>query len=215
MCRLSRGKPRALGARALPGRWSAVLQNRPFGKVHPRRCRGVGASPARSFDERGAAKMRHSSATSCVNLGLPPPEWVSLHQALLIRSEAWTPIPENVFRLIASLPPPDDLAEKRRLIIELATRRLLHRGELWHMLRVCADSRSATGVKLASKYQISSEFWEAKNVCFERSEVRLCEPPAEFNMNRVKGDFFKLAHIEIGSPLFHVGSLRSSLPAIR
>jgi hypothetical protein len=141
--------------------------------------------------------MRHSSATSCVNLGLPPPEWVSLHQALLIRSEAWTPIPENVFRLIASLPPPDDLAEKRRLIIELATRRLLHRGELWHMLRVCADSRSATGVKLASKYQISSEFWEAKNVCFERSEVRLCEPPAEFNMNRVKGDFFKLAHIEI------------------
>ena len=135
---------------------------------------------------------------------LPGPECISLHQALLVRCGVLpSPIPESAFRAIESFPPPDDLDEKRLLILAIAVGHVCPKGELWQMRQVPRDGEGEgpeQRVKLIDKeYQAPSDLWTANKICFGTSELRLDEPPPGFNGDRVEHDFFKLARIVVRS----------------
>ena len=147
--------------------------------------------------------MTSRPASPFCDLDLPKPERISLHQALLVQCGCIEPMFETLFRAIESMPLPDNLDEKRRLIVALAGGRIRHKGELWRMRQaMCgeslSDQSSEQQIKLIdNEYSAAMQLWSGKNVSFATSELRLAEPPPEFAVDRVPADSFVLKNIVV------------------
>lgn len=151
--------------------------------------------------------MTRNIRTRRFDLGLAKPEWISMHRALLMLTEPWTPIPEKFFRSVQNLQPPDDVGARRKLITMLASERLPHEGELLQIRQEFAASGKCQVehvMLIDPQYQVPSKHWMADRVCFGKSQLHLTEPPCDFTGDRVRGDIFKVINLIVRLSVFEV-----------
>jgi hypothetical protein len=154
-----------------------------------------------------------------ININSPRPERISLYQAYLVLCGGWTPIHEDVFRPIESLPVPSNIEATRLLILALAHGHVRHQGQLWRMRAAIRAGSGGAGSSyleipglltsehpiecLAKTYSIEAVHWMADKVALGSSELYLTTCPSQFARNvdgeadRSPYDFYKLREIVV------------------